>query len=102
MTGFFRSGRCETCAEDVGSHTICAEMSDAFLAYSKSVGNDLSTPHPEWNFPGLNAGDRWCLCAERWIQAYQAGVAPPVVLAATHESALQIVPLEYLRQHATA
>ncbi|BET66005.1 DUF2237 domain-containing protein [Opitutales bacterium ASA1] len=101
-TGFFRNGRCDTCAEDLGSHTVCAEMTDAFLAFSQAMGNDLSTPHPEYRFPGLKAGDRWCVCAARWLEAYRAGYAPPVVLAATHERALEIVPLQALRHHATA
>ncbi|MGH8020783.1 MAG: DUF2237 family protein [Opitutaceae bacterium] len=102
VAGFFRNGRCETCAEDVGSHTVCAEMTDAFLAFSRAMGNDLSTPHPEFNFPGLQAGNRWCVCAARWLEAYRAGYAPPVVLSATHAAALEIIPLRALQQHGTA
>jgi len=100
VTGFFRNGCCDTGPEDVGSHTICALLSDEFLAYSKSVGNDLSTPIPAYGFPGLKAGDRWCLCAARWKQALDAGVAPRVVLSATNEAALEIVPLEELKRYA--
>jgi len=102
VTGFFRNGCCDTCEEDVGSHTVCAEMTAEFLAFSRAAGNDLSTPRPEYGFAGLQPGDRWCLCAARWGQAFQAGFAPPVVLAATHEAALEIVPLEALKAHATA
>jgi uncharacterized protein (DUF2237 family) len=100
MTGFFRDGACNTCAEDTGSHTVCAVMTAEFLAYSKYVGNDLSTPRPEYGFPGLKAGDRWCLCAGRFRQAAEEGVAPRVHLAATHRRALEIVPLALLREHA--
>lgn len=100
LTGFYRDGRCETGPEDVGRHVVCARMTDAFLAYSKSRGNDLSTPVPAANFPGLKAGDQWCLCAARWREALAAGVAPPVVLGATHEAALEIVPLVDLKAHA--
>jgi len=102
VTGFFRNGCCDTCEEDVGSHTVCAEMTVEFLAFSRAAGNDLSTPRLEYGFPGLQPGDRWCLCAARWVQAFQAGFAPPVVLAATHEAALEIVPLEALQAYATA
>lgn len=101
-TGFFRNGCCDTGPEDLGSHTVCAEMTPAFLAFSRAAGNDLSTPRPEFGFPGLQAGDRWCLCAARWMEAFRAGMAPPVVLACTHEAALEFVPLEALRAHATA
>jgi uncharacterized protein (DUF2237 family) len=101
-TGFFRNGCCDTGPEDTGMHTVCAVMTDAFLVYSKLAGNDLSTPHPEWGFPGLRAGDRWCLCVGRWREAMAAGVAPPVVLAATHEEALAVVTLEDLERHAYA
>ncbi len=101
-TGFFRDGYCRTCAEDVGSHTVCVEVTAAFLAYSREAGNDLSTPRPEYQFPGLKPGDRWCVCAVRWLEAYAAGAAPPVVLAGTSEHALEIVPLEALQRHATA
>ena len=96
MTGFFRNGACDTCAQDRGSHTVCAVMTAEFLAYSKYVGNDLSTPRPEWHFPGLHPGDPWCVVAGRWLQAYEAGVAAPVVLAATNARALEIVPIELL------
>ena len=100
LTGFFRDGCCRTCEQDVGSHTVCAEVTAEFLSYSKQVGNDLSTPRPEYGFEGLKPGDRWCLCASRWLEACVAGVAPPVVLEATHENALRIVPFELLRQNA--
>jgi uncharacterized protein (DUF2237 family) len=100
MTGFFRDGACNTCAEDTGSHTVCAVMTAEFLAYSKYVGNDLSTPRPEFAFPGLKPGDRWCLCASRFLQAADEGVAPRVHVAATHRRALEIVPLDTLMEHA--
>ena len=100
MTGFFRNGACDTCAEDRGSHTVCAVMTAEFLAFSKYVGNDLSTPRPEYGFPGLKPGDHWCLCAGRFLQAHEDGAAPQVRLAATHARALDIVPLEVLREHA--
>ncbi len=100
LTGFFRDGTCNTCAEDQGSHTVCAIMTAEFLAYSKYVGNDLSTPRPEYRFAGLNPGDLWCLCAGRFLQAADEGAAPLVNLAATHRRALEIVPLETLRRHA--
>ena len=100
MTGYFRDGACNTCAEDTGSHTVCAVMTAEFLAYSKYVGNDLSTPRPEYAFPGLKPGDRWCLCAGRFRQAAEEGVAPRVHLAATHRRALEIVPLALLKEHA--
>jgi uncharacterized protein (DUF2237 family) len=102
MTGFFRDGCCSTCAEDAGSHTVCAVMTEEFLAFSLQAGNDLSTPHPEWGFPGLQEGDRWCVCASRWLEAHRAGVAPPVVLGATHERALESVPIEALTTLAAA
>ena len=98
--GFFRNGCCDTCDQDVGSHTVCAVMTDEFLEYSKSVGNDLSTPRPEFGFSGLNAGDQWCLCAARFLQAWQAGQAPRVRLLSTHKRALEIVPLDVLRASA--
>jgi len=101
ITGFYRNGCCSTGDEDAGSHTVCAEMSQDFLVFSKARGNDLSTPRPEWGFPGLKPGDRWCLCAARWKEAYDAGVAPPVVLRATHIRALEIIPLAQLQEHAT-
>lgn len=100
LTGFFRDGHCNTCSEDTGSHTVCAVMTAEFLAYSKYVGNDLSTPRPEFRFPGLKPGDRWCLCAGRFLQAHDEGCAPRVDLAATHARALEIVPLSVLRAHA--
>ncbi|MBX3251416.1 MAG: DUF2237 domain-containing protein [Myxococcales bacterium] len=99
-TGFYRDGCCSTGPEDRGSHTVCAQVTADFLAYSKQAGNDLSTPRPEWDFPGLQPGDRWCVCAARWLQAYHAGHAPPVVLAATNEAACAIVPRELLVAHA--
>lgn len=100
LTGYFRDGACNTCAEDSGSHTVCAVMTDEFLAYSKYVGNDLSTPHPEFGFAGLKAGDAWCLCAGRFLQAHDEGCAPKVNLAATHRRALAVVPLAVLKLHA--
>jgi len=100
LTGFFRNGRCMTGPEDVGRHTVCAEMTAEFLAFSKSRGNDLSTPIPEYAFPGLQPGDRWCLVALRWIEALEAGMAPKVVLEATHQSVLEYVELEVLRKYA--
>lgn len=100
MTGFFRNGCCDTSDEDSGSHTVCALMTAEFLAFSKYLGNDLSTPMPEFGFPGLKAGDRWCLCAGRFLQAHDEGCAPRVELAATHMRALEIVPLEVLRRYA--
>lgn len=100
LTGFFRNGACDTCAEDQGSHTVCAIMTAEFLAYSKYVGNDLSTPRPEFNFPGLKPGDRWCLCAGRFLQAHDEGCAPHVRLQATHRRALDIVPMEVLQRYA--
>lgn len=100
LTGFYRDGCCHTGPEDLGAHVVCAEMTQAFLAYSRSVGNDLSTPNPEFGFPGLQPGDRWCVCAARWHQALEAGVAPRVILAATHEATLDIIPLADLKKHA--
>lgn len=100
LTGFYRNGCCDTGPEDAGSHTVCAEMTAEFLAYSKYVGNDLSTPRPEYGFAGLKPGDRWCLCAGRFLQAHDEGCAPRVFLEATHERALDIVPLSVLRAHA--
>ncbi|MEW4565310.1 DUF2237 domain-containing protein [Bremerella sp. JC770] len=100
LTGFFRDGCCNTGAEDVGLHLVCSEMTADFLEFSKDVGNDLSTPHPEFGFPGLKPGNRWCLCALRWKEALQAGVAPAVVLEATHISTLEFVDLEDLQEHA--
>lgn len=100
MTGFYRDGCCSTGADDRGSHTVCTVVTEAFLAYERQVGNDLSTPLPQYRFPGLRPGDRWCVVAARWRQAYEAGVAAPVVLAATHARALEIVPIEALREQA--
>jgi uncharacterized protein (DUF2237 family) len=100
VTGFFRNGACDTCSEDRGSHTVCAVMTAEFLAYSKYVGNDLSTPRPEYGFAGLRPGDHWCLCASRFLQAHDEGCAPRVNLAATHERALDIIPLDVLERHA--
>lgn len=102
MTGFFRDGHCNTCTEDTGSHTVCAVMTAEFLAYSKYVGNDLSTPRPEFGFDGLKPGDQWCLCAARFLQAHDEGCAPRVQLEATHQNALDIVPLDILKEHALA
>src|SRR5215470_5047173 len=100
MTGFFRDGCCNTSAEDVGSHTVCAIMTAEFLAFSKARGNDLSTPRPQFGFAGLKPGDRWCLCAPRWQEAFEAGHAPRVVLAATQEGALHHCDLADLKRHA--
>lgn len=100
LTGYFRDGCCRTDENDLGRHTVCARMTDVFLAFSKSRGNDLSTPRPEWGFPGLKPGDRWCVCVDRWREALEAGVAPPVVLEATDEAALRIVPMSALLAHA--
>lgn len=99
LTGFFRNGACDTCAQDNGSHTVCAVLTAEFLAYSKYVGNDLSTPRPEFGFPGLKPGDHWCLCAGRFLQAHQEGCAPLVNLAATHARATDIVPLDILKTY---
>ena len=99
VTGFYRNGCCETGPEDMGLHTVCAVMTDAFLAFSKAAGNDLSTPRPEYGFSGLKPGDRWCLCAPRWKEALDAGMAPKVVLESTHEETLAIVPLGVLKDH---
>ncbi|HXQ15222.1 MAG TPA: DUF2237 domain-containing protein [Caulobacteraceae bacterium] len=99
-TGFFRNGCCETGPEDVGLHTVCAVMTAEFLAFSKAAGNDLSTPMPEYGFPGLKPGDRWCLCAPRWKEALDAGMAPQVVLEATHEETLAITTLGVLKDYA--
>ncbi len=99
-TGFFRDGCCNTGPQDFGSHTVCVVMTAEFLEYSKKAGNDLSTPMSEYGFPGLKAGDRWCLCAARWQQAFEAGMAPKVVLSATHEAALRIVSLTDLKRYA--
>ncbi|HLS19640.1 MAG TPA: DUF2237 domain-containing protein [Paracoccaceae bacterium] len=100
VTGFFRNGACDTCDEDQGSHTVCAVMTADFLIFSRSVGNDLSTPRPEFGFEGLGPGDQWCLCAMRFLQAHQAGRAPRIRLRSTHRRALEIVPLDILREYA--
>lgn len=100
MTGFYRTGCCETGPEDHGSHTVCARVTAAFLEFSQAAGNDLSTPRPALGFVGLKPGDCWCICAARWKEALDAGAAPPVVLAATHEAALQVVTLDELRANA--
>jgi uncharacterized protein (DUF2237 family) len=100
LTGFFRNGNCVTGPSDEGRHTVCAEMTDTFLAFSKSRGNDLSTPMPEYAFPGLKAGDKWCLVALRWVEALEAGVAPRVVLKATHQSVLKYVEIDVLKKYA--
>jgi uncharacterized protein (DUF2237 family) len=100
LTGYFRDGCCNTNAQDQGTHVVCAKVTAEFLAYSLSKGNDLVTPRPEGRFAGLKPGDKWCLCALRWTEALQAGVAPPVHLESTHAKALAIIPLEVLRQHA--
>jgi uncharacterized protein (DUF2237 family) len=102
VTGFYRNGCCETGPEDTGMHTVCAVMTEAFLKFSLSMGNDLSTPRPEFDFPGLRPGDRWCLCAPRWKEALDAGVAPHIVLEATHEEVLAIAPLGVLKDHAAS
>ena len=101
-TGFYRDGYCRTEARDLGRHVVCAEMTAAFLAFSREQGNDLSTPRPEFDFPGLQPGDRWCVCANRWLEAHEAGVAPKVILEACEQSALKVVPLEVLESYAVA
>ena len=98
VTGFFRSGCCETSEQDTGSHTVCAIMTEEFLKFSKSKGNDLSTPVPAFDFQGLNSGDRWCLCAARWLEAYEAGSAPSIIARATHRRALEIIPMEVMKE----
>ena len=100
VTGFYRDGCCNTDYDDTGIHTVCVRVTTKFLAFSKAGGNDLSTPMPEYGFPGLRPGDQWCLCAGRWKEAFDAGMAPPVVLAATHEETLAILPLAALKKHA--
>ena len=100
MTGFFRNGCCDTGPMDQGLHTVCVRVTAEFLAYSRYLGNDLSTPRPEYSFAGLKPGDQWCLCASRFLQAHEEGVAPPVNLAATHQRSLEIVPLDILQQYA--
>ena len=100
VTGFFRDGCCNTADEDRGMHTVCVELTDDFLQFSKRMGNDLITPRPEFNFPGLQAGDRWCLCALRWLQAHQEGVAPKVHIRSTHIRTLEVVDIQLLKSHA--
>jgi len=100
LTGFYRDGCCTTGAEDVGVHVVCARMTEEFLEFSRAAGNDLSTPQPGFGFPGLQPGDRWCLCASRWKEAYDSGMAPPVFLEATHATALEWIELDELLQHA--
>jgi uncharacterized protein (DUF2237 family) len=100
LTGFTRSGCCETGPEDLGSHTVCTQVTEEFLAFSMIQGNDLSTPRPEYGFAGLKPGNRWCLCASRWMEAAEAGLAPPVILEATHEKGLEIISLADLKYHA--
>jgi uncharacterized protein (DUF2237 family) len=100
LTGFYRDGCCKTGPDDTGTHVVCTLVNEEFLAFSRQRGNDLSTPRPEYRFAGLKPGDRWCLCALRWKEAFDAGLAPPVVLAATHEKVLEIVPLKHLREYA--
>lgn len=102
MTGFYRDGVCQTGPEDRGVHVVCAQLTEAFLSYTKAQGNDLSTPQPLYNFPGLKPGDKWCLCAARWKEALDDGVAPPVILESTHIAALQYVGLEDLQANAIA
>ena len=99
-TGYYRDGCCNTCDDDLGSHTVCVEVNAEFLEYTRFKGNDLSTPLPQFGFPGLQAGDRWCLCAARWLQAHQDGMAPKVWLTRTHKRALDTVPLQTLRAYA--
>lgn len=100
MTGFFRDGCCRTGPEDLGTHIVCAIMTEDFLEFSKARGNDLSTPRPEWSFPGLKPGDRWCLCVSRWVEAFEEGMAPQVVLEATHAATLEFVNLSDLKKYA--
>ena len=100
VTGFFRDGCCNTSDQDIGSHTVCVEITQAFLEYSRFRGNDLSTPLPDFGFPGLKPGDRWCLCAARWYEAYQHNMAPRIYLRRTHRRALETIPLDVLRRHA--
>jgi uncharacterized protein len=100
LTGFYRNGCCDTGPEDLGVHTVCAQVTEEFLAFSQARGNDLSTPNPDFGFSGLSPGDRWCLCASRWLEAWEAGVAPPVFLAGTHEATLAVMPIELLLDHA--
>lgn len=99
-TGFYRNGCCDTSDEDMGLHTVCVIATQSFLEFSQSRGNDLITPAPHFQFPGLKEGDKWCLCASRWLQAYHAGVAPKIIISATHQKTLEIIPLEVLEEYA--
>lgn len=101
LTGFFRNGHCDTCAGDHGCHTVCVEVTDAFFASNLAAGNDLITHRPEFDFPGLSPGDRWCLCASRWLEAVEAGAPSPVIVASTYERTLELVPLAILQRYAT-
>lgn len=100
LTGFYRDGCCRTGPEDLGMHVVCVEVSAEFLEFSKAMGNDLSTPNPDFEFPGLKTGDRWCLCALRWKEAMENGMAPPVILTSTHQSVLEVISLEELKKYA--
>lgn len=100
LTGFFRDGCCNTARGDVGSHTVCAELTEEFLLYTQRRGNDLSSPRPEFGFPGLQPGQRWCLCASRWLEAYENGSAPPIILGSTHQLATEVISLALLREYA--
>jgi len=100
LTGFYRDGCCNTGSNDIGLHVVCVEVNEGFLEFSKLKGNDLTTPNPDYEFPGLKPGDRWCLCALRWKEALEAGVAPPVVLSSTNQLVLEIIPLDDLKKHA--
>lgn len=99
-TGFYRTGFCRSSEEDQGNHSVCTLMTERFLTDSRKTGNDLSTPRPEFDFPGLKSGDHWCVCASRWLYAFHRGEAAPVILEATHERALEVIPLEFLKAHA--
>ena len=100
LTGWFRNGYCQTDPADLGRHTVCCVVNEAFLSYTRAQGNDLSTPAPAWGFPGLRPGDAWCICASRWLEAYEDGMAPPVRLEACDQSTLEVIPLELLERHA--
>jgi uncharacterized protein (DUF2237 family) len=100
LTGFLRDGNCSTGPQDLGSHTVCVQTDETFLEFSRSTGNDLGTPMPEYGFPGLKPGDKWCVCASRWLQAYDAGCAPSVYLRSTHERALEVIDLDMLKKYA--
>ena len=100
LTGFYRNGKCDTCGEDEGMHTVCVKLTAEFLRFSREQGNDLSTPIPEYGFPGLQPGDFWCLCLSRWVQAYEAGMAPRIKLEATHASVVEFIEMKHLREYA--